>query len=291
MSSQQPADELAKLSRESGEKSRKIVDISSTYMAWAQFMADLSTASNKVLTFPGSQNIDCEAKISSWQNLIAIQDLILTQFGMIQTAAVLTSGSRVAYEMVDFAKPEDLIHDVPIDKQAEIRASSEQLGQVIDQVASMENTLLLLRQFGLNKAPIGKKSSVELFETAWAAFEKPVTPDDPDITSLLPIRQCINETIKALIQLRPFQEPAGSQYDKVVSIGKQLKHDGISVDEIKSLAHIWYQKEGKGLVDKLSGSKDIKITREEWRSSLRRATLFLTELLQSLDPAKLRKRK
>lgn len=72
-------------------------------------------------------------------------------------------------------------------------------------------------------------------------------------------------------------------------LSKFLKHDSISMDEIKSLANRWGQRKD-GLVDKLSGSKNTKINREEWWSSLRLATIYLTELLQSLDPAKLEKR-
>ena len=41
------------------------------------------------------------------------------------------------------------------------------------------------------------------------------------------------------------------------------------------------------LLDELSSAKQTDITREEWRSILRKALIFLIELLQSIDKTKL----
>jgi len=43
-----------------------------------------------------------------------------------------------------------------------------------------------------------------------------------------------------------------------------------------------------GLVNELSGAKDKQYSRDQWREALRRATLFLIELLQSLDRSRMK---
>ena len=291
MSSQTPEDELAKLFRVSEENSKKIVEKAGIYLTWGQSINDLAAASTKVIKYRAPRNIDWEAAIGSWQNVNKQADVILANFDAIQVKPVLASGSGAAYVMVEFARPNVPVRTEYINKQAEARNASEQLGQVIDKAASKDKALALLRQFGFDKASAGKKSPIELFEIAWAAFERPVPTSSPVITSLIPIRECIRETIEALINRRPTQEPTGSNYRKVISIGNQLRAGGISMNDVINLAERWGREGGRGLVDILSGSKDIDTTREEWRSLLIKATLFLTELLQSLDPEKLKPRK
>lgn len=124
----------------------------------------------------------------------------------------------------------------------------------------------------------GRKSPAELFETAYAAFEKPVTQRSPAATSLIPLRECINGTIAALLRRRPKQEPAQSQRDKILSICGQLAGGGVPQWAIGSLAERW-----GSLVYESSASKQRNYSREEWGDCLRRASLFLLEFLQSLD--------
>ena len=280
---QQPKEEVARLIRKSRRKSRDIVERASDLLQWSQYMADLSDASDKVVQYPSPSRIDWENTIGSWQHLNEQQDNILASIGPVSIERVISSGSAVAYAMTDFAKPDNLIRNVSIEKREEARSAAEQLGQVIDRLANKDRVLSLLRQFGLTSAVPTKKSPAELFEIAWAAFGKPVTQSSPVVTSLIPMRECINATIAALLRRRPKQEPAKSRPDKIVSIGSQLARDGISPADIESLADRWTK-----LVDELSGSKQKDCSREEWQASLRRGTLFLMEFLQSLDPAKMR---
>jgi hypothetical protein len=67
-----------------------------------------------------------------------------------------------------------------------------------------------------------------------------------------------------------------------VSIGEQLARLDIVMSDIKSRALRWGM-----LANELSGSKQASISRDEWRNLLRRASLFLQEILQGLNPTKL----
>src|SRR5437870_4098397 len=68
-----------------------------------------------------------------------------------------------------------------------------------------------------------------LFETAWAAYEKPVTSSSPTNTSLIPMRECINETIVTLLCRCPGQEPTPNQYAKIISIWSGKKDTELRV--------------------------------------------------------------
>jgi hypothetical protein len=83
-----------------------------------------------------------------------------------------------------------------------VRADTERISLVLGNFANKESVSALLKQFDLDKAIYAKKSPLELFEIAWAAFEKPVTDHVPEITSLVPIRECIMETVETLLRRR-----------------------------------------------------------------------------------------
>jgi len=282
-SHQESKDELERLIRESRRKSKEIIRRSSNLLQWGQYMTDLADASEKVMEYPSPSSIDWEPIIDSWRYANEQQNEILASVGSVSIQTAMASGSTATYAMTDFAKPNNLVRFVSIDKQDKARAAAEQLSQVIDRLAEKNTVSSLLRQYGLTSAAPEQKSPAELFETAWAAFEKPVTGRSPAATSLIPMRECINGTIAALLRRRPRQEPAKSQQAKITSLGSQLSGDSVSSWAIQSLAERW-----TSLVDELSDSKQKDFSREEWRDCLWRASLFLMELLQSLDQSKMK---
>lgn len=288
MSSQKPIDELVRLIRLSKEKSIRVTKLAGDYLSWGQYVSDLSEASDAVIGFGLSINVDWESTIDSWQRINEHQDNILATFGKVPIRPIMTSGSSVAYKMSYFARPENIVLNVSPEKREDAQVAANNLSQVINRLANREEVLAIMSEFGLANAAPDKQSPIELFQSAWAAFEKPVTENSPVITSLIPMRQSILDTVEALLRRRPKQEPAKSHEAKIISLGSQLAREGISMDEIMSWAVRWGAKGGSGLVDELSGSKDKKYSREEWNDLLRRATLFIRELLEGIDPAKLR---
>lgn len=182
-----------------------------------------------------------------------------------------------------FAVPIGLDGSLPAPQREQAKQARKNLGDVIDRSFKKEDVVALMRQFHLDKAQASKKSAVEQFEIAWAAFERQLTQSSPINTSLIPMRECIETVIAELIRRRRNQEPARSQQDKIHSIGNQLSRPGI----VKSVIVNWAIEWGR-LVEELSGSKQVQLSREEWRNLLRRATLFLQGFLQGLDSTKLR---
>jgi hypothetical protein len=286
MSSEDPRYRLDKLIRDSKKKGVEITKLGGSVVQWGQEIADLSEASSRVIQYPAPSGFGWDSAIDAWQHLNQQQDFVLGGLRRFDAPPITTSGSTAAYSMASFAGSPAFIAGVPPDRQDAARDDAQFLGQVLDKLAAKESVLSLLRQFGFDKAADGKKDAAEMFETAWAAFEKPVTATSPVITSLVPLRECIRETIEALLRRRPKQEATKNEHAKILSIGNQLGFDAINNVEIESLAFRWSSK--GGLLDELSGSKDADWSREEWQSVLRRATLFLRELLQSLDSKKLR---
>jgi len=280
---QEPKDELVRLIRESREKSEQIVQKSDELAQFGQYMTDLANASEKAIRCVIPSGIDLEPKIDAWSYANQQQDAILAGMMPISIPTATTFGITVAYSMSDLARPSNIIRFVPPDRQDQARIAADQLSHVIDRLAEKNKVLSLLCQYGLTGATPGGKSPAELFEMAYAAFEKPVTQTSPATTSLIPMRECINGTIVALLRHRPKQEIAKSQRAKVLSICAQLAGHGVSQREIESLAQRW-----ESLLNELSSSKQRDYLREDWGDCLRRASLFLLEFLQTLDRSRMK---
>ncbi len=285
----QSKDEVERLIRETNSNSRELFKRASSYARSAQYVADLSDASEKVVTSAEARKLDWAPLAEPWRRLNEQQNRLLTNMQVLPTEVFMSSGSTAAYAMTGFANPNYIINIVSDDKKDEACSAAEKLGQVIDQSINKDDILALMDQFGLSSGILGKKSPTEQFRTAWAAFEQPVRENNPIITSLIPMRECIEDSIEALMRRRPTQEAAKSWEAKITSIGNQLVRNGITSADTSLWARHWAGPPKElGLVSRLSGAKHDILSREEWRAMLREATLFLQEVLQGLDPAKLR---
>jgi len=119
---------------------------------------------------------------------------------------------------------------------------------------------------------------------AHESFQKPVVASNPVSTSLIPMRECINSIIASLLRMRPIQEEAKSEKQKIVSIGRQLRKDILSSNVIDELAEEWFS-----INNDFSGFKKKDIERPEWLVRINRGTLFLYSLLNGLDSTKLKR--
>jgi len=276
-------DELKELIIESKIKSEEIKRQSGDLLQWSQYMIDLADASEKVAINLPSTGIDWKDKIDSWKYLNQQQYQVILGMKNITIQNVSSSGNNATYAMADFTNVSNFINSIPYDIQGDTLAAAVRLGHVIDRFAEKEKVMLLLKQYGLINSVPGRASPVELFNTAWAAFEQPIREGSPAATSLIPVRECINSTISELLRRRPRQEPAKSAQNKIMSICKQLAVPGYSPQAIQYLAERWNR-----LVDELSDSKQRNYSREEWRVCLLHANLFLMDLLQCLDQSKMK---
>ena len=280
-----PKDELDKLMSEVGGKAQRIVGLASNTKASAQYTVDLVNASRSVIKYasPNDASIDWEAAVDAWKRTNDKADLMLGQLTAMSISGYNSTSSGSAYAMTQFTAPQVIILNTPPLLRNDAHVAIQILNDVIDQSASKEKAIQLMREFGLMRVPTSEKSPIELFETAWAAYEQPVTQSSPISTSLIPMRECINQAIKELLRRRPNQEETKNQYVKIISIGKQIARDGIVDADVQAWASHW-----EALLDELSGSKHGDYSRDQWRNLLRRATLFLIEFLQGLDSAKLK---
>jgi len=268
--------------QEGEQKGQEISEKSSEFAQFGHQVADMASAGQGVLKYVIPSRVDLQPKIDTWQVLNQQEDNILQRFTPISIPTMSTSSTASAYAMIDFAGLDTVIDFVEHDKQNEVRVAAQRLSAVIDRQADKNHVLSLMRQYDLSRAPAGQKSPEELFQTAWAAFERPVLQGSPVSTSLIPMRECINATVATLLCRRPKQEHT-KRSEKILSIGKQIADSTILWSVIKSL-----QNRHNSIVNDLSAAKQRDFTREDWGNLLRRATLFLRELLETLDRSKMR---
>ena len=278
-----PKDELLNLIKESRIKSRFVAKRASEIGEYGQYINDFADASENVLGCVSSTNMDWQPQIRSWRYLNQHLDGISRDIGNITIDVAASSASTATSSMFDFVDPNHLAQFASPSKQVEARTAAINLANVIDRLAEKSRALALLHEFGLSSTAPGKKSPTELLEAACAAFEQPVIQGNTAATSLIPMRECINSTIAALLRRRPRQEPAKSHRDKILSIGRQTAHSGIAEWAISSMADQW-----QNLSSKLSSSKQKDIPREEWRATLCQAMLLIIEFLQSIDQTKMK---
>ena len=281
-SDKEQKDRLKKLMQEGEQKGQEISEKSSEFAQFGHQVADMASAGQEVLKYVIPSRVDLQPKIVAWQFVNQQEDNILQRFTSISMPTASTSNTASAYAMIDFAGPDTVIDFVEHDKQNEVRVAAQRLSAVIDRQADKNHVLSLMRQYDLSRAPAGQKSPEELFQTAWAAFERPVSQGSPASTSLIPMRECINATVATLLRRRPKPEKT-KRREKILSIGKQIADSTISRSVIKSL-----QNRHNSIVDDLSAAKQRDFTREDWGNLLRLATLFLRELLETLDRSKMR---
>ena len=171
-------------------------------------------------------------------------------------------------------------------KTAEVQSVAKRIEELTNRSHEKQSVVSLMKSLDLDTSLASKRSPLEQLETSYKAFEATVDSGTPALTSLIPMRECILETIAILLTKRKHQEKARNTKDKVRSILNQLKRDSICIDLINDLSIQC----GDILHKDLSSSKQLKILRSEWQHALTLATLWLKSFLSALDPVKVRRR-
>ena len=147
-----------------------------------------------------------------------------------------------------------------------------------------DSVLSLMGLLHIDSRQGGKRSAPEQLETAYNAFELTVDTSTPALTSLIPMRECMLQTIDVLLKKRNRQERTTGTAGKVKSVLEQLKRASVSEERIETLA-----RQCKEILDKrLSPSKDAVVTRSEWLHSLAASILWLKTFLAAIDPGKMK---
>ncbi len=165
---------------------------------------------------------------------------------------------------------------------------AQQVARSIEELASRsrekEAVVELMQALKLDSAPSGRRSPVEQLETSYRAFEVAVDSSNPSLTSLIPMRECILQTIAILLKKRNRQEKMHGTEEKVTSIFRQLKRTSVPEELISTLSA-----QCKDILDnRLSSSKNLKVARLDWHHTLIVSTLWLKSFLSAIDPNKMR---
>jgi len=116
--------------------------------------------------------------------------------------------------------------------------------------------------------------------TAWEIYNTKQDNNSNANASLTTMRSCLNIVINSLIdQCHPKFKPAKKM--KISFLCTKIGKNSLTDTRIKYLIE-----EYPKLWDKLSGSKDECVSREEWRKRLLDACYFLEDLFTALDPQK-----
>lgn len=268
--------------RKNGEK---IASLGREITEVGQFLVDLADANYQVLRyFPAP---DPNATLTLWRdfNLNACNAIGSFQNSMPYiSAASSTAGTATTSFFVYRPLSDDHIGYLPFEDREPAREAIDNLYRVASRPQIKSKAIDILKEWGLNHRSLNKLSPLELFEIAYLAYEGPVTEEDPTVTSLIPMRSCINGVIAELLRLRPSQV-ATKKSEKIQSIGRQLIKDQLGEDSINAWAYQWTM-----LNDQLSASKDCIISRDDWGLRLHSATMFLVSFLEGLDQSKCRRK-
>ena len=278
-----PENELDRILGEGEEKGKKIAEIGREFTEAGQTMADIANAARKLVHIvKAPPNI--EFLINDWDLANQQADLVIGQLGKIDFPTFWSASGTAVSTSSDSFEGTFLYPIVPKEDHPRLITVLDDFHQVSERAAHADEVANLMKSLGLDQAPPGRKSALELFETAHAAFKAPVLEGNPIATSLIPMREAIRTAIDALLRRRPKQEKSRNEWSKIVSIGRQLKRDGLPDTIVPSWASQWTH----ALQTYLSPAKEEDIPRDEWRQRLVRSTVFLKGFLGGIDPSKLR---
>jgi len=276
-----PQGELDRVLAEGEDKGKKVAAIGRNLTEAGQSMADMANATRQVVhVVKAPPNI--ESLIGDWQLTNEHADMVLGQLGNVDVRAFISVSGTSASTSSDAFDDRRLFSVVPEEEHPRLATVLKDFREVSARAVDEEQVVSLMNSLQLDEAPPGRKSPLEQFKTAHAAFKAPVATSNPIITSLIPMRESIRAVIDNLLRRRPKQEKTKNQWAKIVSIGKQLKRDSLPDAIVNSWASQWTY----ALQTSLSPSKEQDISRDEWRRRLTSSTLFLNGFLSGIDPLK-----
>ena len=278
-------DYFSRLLNSAEEKGKQLSEESRKLTQSGQQIADMARAIRPIAQFVPPNGL--ELLINDWEVVNKQADQALGQVKIFSSGSINSTAGTAALSTSSIFNPSVILPQVPPSERFSAEESIIKLQYVLNRAADEQEVISLMIELGLDHAPKGRKSPMSLFITAHQAFNVPVTPDNPIITSLIPIREAIEHTIEYLLKKRPLQEETGAWVAKIRSIGKQLKHDAVPLETIESWAKQWAEM----LDHQLSPAKEQDISRDEWHSRLQQATLFLKAMLTGLDPQKVNRKK
>ena len=271
------------LLEESIEQGHKFVETGQDLTEAGQYIVDLSSGLRDVLSTE-EHDIDVEPLIDDWKMSNEHIKFTLSHIEKVDIPAVYSTTGTMTVSSGSVIDPRKFEGNIFIPESEDVEGPFVNLSNVISRFSNEEEVISLLTELGFDQKIGDRESPLDRFIFAHEAYKKPVSPDNPAVTSLIPIREAIGGVISELLKRRPNQERARNWHDKIISIGRQLKRESLSMDLVESWAQKW-----EVILNDLSEAKEKELTRAEWLHLLRQATIFLKNLLNGLDPGKFRK--
>jgi len=265
---------------------KEIVIKGREFVRFGQNIVDLSQTYREALHVytPSSQ---LKEMISHFNLLDKESNQLISQANALITPATSSSSGTATIALIDLYDPEEFKDNLSNSCLEEAQKKSDELHEIANREVNKQEVIDLMKSFDLDKAYHGEKCPLEFFVIAHNAFEMPIQEKNPSITSLIPIRSCINQFIEYLLKRRPQQEKCKGIEQKILSIGYQLRNDSLPLEVINS----WAKQATKIVREELSPSKQKEMTRKDWKNRLYESTLFIKNLLTGLDPQKMKERR
>ena len=179
-----PTDELDTVMRGGAAKAQVIIQWANNIQQRAQQIVDLSNAGRVVLQYPQPANIDWQSAIAAWQRTTDQADLLLSGMITLSVETFTSAASGLNFTMTQFAVSQSQPAPLSSEQVAAMSARMN-LSDIIDQSVQKEDVRALMQQFGLAGTHYREKSAIELFDIAWAAYDRPVTQCSPVNTSMM----------------------------------------------------------------------------------------------------------
>lgn len=172
-------EELERILEEGKEKGKKIAEIGRDLTEAGQTLADMADATREVVHIVKTPP-NAEFLISDWQLTNHQADVVLGQVSKVNLSAFISASGTTVSTTSDSFSYATLHTVVPKEQQPSLAIALERFHQVSERVANAEEVAELMRSLELDDAPRGRKSSLEQFEIAHAAFRAPVTEGNPE---------------------------------------------------------------------------------------------------------------
>jgi hypothetical protein len=274
-----PEELLDRLFRDAELKGQKLADKGRMTTRAGQNIEDLARVTRIASNYYLPSNY-LEELIDYWSITNLELDRALSSFDYEIEPVISSASGTAAYSSTDFYNPDEVIPTLNPLNQADAYVALTNLVEVSTRIGDKDEVVRLIIVLGLNQGSPGSKSCLDQFTLAHSAFEMPVENTNPISTSLLPMRESIKLAIDYLLQRRPKQDKTRSEWNKIISIGSQLKYDTIPDAKVRVWAVQW-----NNLLNKyLSPSKKQDISRDDWWVRLNQSTLFLKGFLGGINP-------
>ncbi|OGO04991.1 MAG: hypothetical protein A2Y73_06965 [Chloroflexi bacterium RBG_13_56_8] len=276
-------DKLDHLLENNETKGWQIAELGRHLTKVGQKYADMAHTTREILQM-APDSTDFRSLTEPWAAAGSYADLVLGQTGTVDIPAFSTSGGTAfaaSWQIFEAAGVLPFVSSQPYTIMDSIHMRFQ---EIANEYTDQDETATIMKSLGLEKATRGQESALALFRAAYDVYEKPSAENIPASTSLLPMRESIDATIAYLLRHCPTQSKTGNNEKKILRIGIQLKRASIANGTVAAWAQQW-----PPLKKELSETKQRTLTRAEWQTLLIKSTLFLKNLLEGIDPSKLRK--